>query len=71
MVAVPAWAVFRIERLIPGRGTIAITGDGERVWTVRAPAADGTKRGMVRAPKIWSMNAGYIRRDGVPSMGDF
>lgn len=33
-------------------GTIAITRDRELVWTFRDPAADGTRRGMVRVPGI-------------------
>lgn len=44
-----------IERTVAGKtskGTIAITRDRELVWTFRAPAADGTRRGMVRVPKI-------------------
>lgn len=44
-----------IERTLAGKtskGTIAITRDRELVWTFRAPAADGTRRGMVRVPKI-------------------
>lgn len=45
-----------------GRGTIAITRDRELVWTFRAPAADGTKRGMVRVPKIATLSV--IKIDG-------
>lgn len=44
-----------IERTIAGqtsKGTISIIRDRELVWTFRAPAADGTRRGMVRIPKI-------------------
>jgi len=44
-----------IERTVSGKtstGTISITRDRELVWTFRAPAADGTRRGMVRVPKI-------------------
>jgi hypothetical protein len=44
-----------IERTVAGQtsnGTIAITRDRELVWTFRAPAADGTRRGMVRVPRI-------------------
>ena len=46
-----------IERTVAGKtsnGTIAIARDRELVWTFRAPAADGTKRSMVRVPKITS-----------------
>lgn len=44
-----------IERTVAGKtinGTIAIIRDRELVWTFRAPATDGTRRGMVRVPKI-------------------
>ena len=44
-----------IQRRVAGKsgsGTISITRDRELVWTFRQPAADGTKRGMVRVPKI-------------------
>lgn len=34
------------------KGTIASTRERELVWTVRAPAPDGTKRGMVKVPGI-------------------
>jgi hypothetical protein len=34
------------------KGTISSTRERELVWTVRAPAPDGTKRGMVRVPAI-------------------
>lgn len=33
-------------------GKIEITRERELVWTFREPAADGTRRGMVRVPKI-------------------
>ncbi len=33
-------------------GTLEITRERELVWTFRAPAADGTHRGMVRVPKL-------------------
>ena len=33
-------------------GKIEITRERELVWTFRAPAADGTRRGMVRVPKL-------------------
>lgn len=33
-------------------GKIEITRERDLVWTFRAPAADGTRRGMVRVPKI-------------------
>ena len=33
-------------------GSIEITRERDLVWTFRAPAADGTRRGMVRVPKI-------------------
>jgi hypothetical protein len=44
-----------IQRNYGGRssnGTINITRDRELIWTFRDPAADGTKRGMVRVPNI-------------------
>ncbi len=44
-----------IERTRSGEssaGTIVITRDRELVWTFRSPTADGTRRGMVRVPKI-------------------
>ncbi len=44
-----------IQRSYGGKssnGTINITRDRELVWTFREPAADGTKRGMVRVPNI-------------------
>lgn len=44
-----------IQRTIAGQtanGTISIVRDRELVWTFRAPAADGTRRGMVSVPKI-------------------
>ena len=44
-----------IERTAAGqtsKGSISITRDRELVWTFRAPAVDGTRRGMVRVPKI-------------------
>ena len=44
-----------IQRSDAGRssnGTINITRDRELIWTFREPAADGTRRGMVRVPKI-------------------
>ena len=44
-----------IERTVEGKtskGTIAITRDRELIWTFRNPATDGTRRGMVKVPKI-------------------
>lgn len=44
-----------IQRSYGGKssnGTINITRDRELLWTFREPAADGTKRGMVRVPNI-------------------
>lgn len=44
-----------IQRSYGGKssnGTINITRDRELVWTFREPAADGTRRGMVRVPNI-------------------
>jgi hypothetical protein len=44
-----------IQRSYGGRssnGTINISRDRELIWTFRDPAADGTKRGMVRVPNI-------------------
>ncbi len=44
-----------IQRTIAGQtsnGTLSIVRDRELIWTFRAPAADGTRRGMVRVPKI-------------------
>lgn len=44
-----------IQRTIAGQsssGTISIIRDRELVWTFRAPAADGSRRGMVSVPKI-------------------
>ena len=46
-----------LERTLAGKtskGTIAITRDRDLVWTFRDPAADGTKRGMVRVPCLTS-----------------
>jgi len=34
------------------KGTISITRERELMWTFRAPAQDGTKRGMVKVPSI-------------------
>ena len=33
-------------------GTMEVTRERELVWTFRTPAADGTRRGMVRVPKL-------------------
>jgi hypothetical protein len=44
-----------IQRTYLGKttnGRMEITRERELVWTFRAPAADGTRRGMVRVPKI-------------------
>jgi hypothetical protein len=44
-----------IQRSYLGRttnGSIEITRERDLVWTFRAPAADGTRRGMVRVPKL-------------------
>lgn len=44
-----------IERTVIGKtskGTIAVTRDRELVWIFRSPTADGTRRGMVRVPKL-------------------
>lgn len=44
-----------IERTAAGKtsnGSISISRDRELVWTFRTPAPDGTRRGMVRVPKI-------------------
>lgn len=52
-----------IQRTVSGKtsnGTISITRDRELVWTFRAPAADGTKRGMVRVPKITTISKAKI-----------
>lgn len=52
-----------IERTIAGkttRGTLTVIRDRELVWTFRAPAADGTKRGMVRVPKLTSYTKSVI-----------
>jgi hypothetical protein len=35
-------------------GTVAITRERDLVWTFRAPAADGTRRGMVKVAKLTS-----------------
>lgn len=54
-----------IERTVSGKtskGTISITRDRELVWTFRAPSADGTRRGMVRVPKITTTSK--IKIDG-------
>ena len=48
-----------IERTVSGKsskGTISIIRDRELVWTFRDPAADGTRRGMVRVPKITTVS---------------
>lgn len=44
-----------IQRTIGGKsesGTLSITRDRELVWTFRQPMPDGTRRGMVKVPKI-------------------
>jgi len=44
-----------IQRSISGKntsGTISIDRERELIWTFRDPAPDGTRRGMVRVPKI-------------------
>jgi hypothetical protein len=54
-----------IERTVAGqtsKGTISITRDRDLVWTFRDPAADGTRRGMVRVPKITTSS--QIKMDG-------
>jgi hypothetical protein len=40
--------ITRTNRGQTSRGTISITRDRDLVWTFRPPAADGTKRGMVK-----------------------
>ena len=54
-----------IERTAAGKtskGSISISRDRELVWTFRAPAPDGTRRGMVRVPKITTSS--LIQIDG-------
>ncbi|MEY4569886.1 MAG: hypothetical protein RLZZ398_1325 [Verrucomicrobiota bacterium] len=54
-----------IERTAAGKtsnGSISISRDRELVWTFRSPAPDGTKRGMVRVPKITTSS--LIQIDG-------
>ncbi|MCX6875032.1 MAG: hypothetical protein NTW21_14665 [Verrucomicrobia bacterium] len=44
-----------IEKTVFGktsRGTIEVIRDRELIWTFREPSADGTRRGMVRVPKL-------------------
>ena len=44
-----------IEKTVSGktsRGTVDVTRDRELIWMFREPAADGTRRGMVRVPKF-------------------
>lgn len=43
-------------------GTISITRERELVWTFRDPAADGTRRGMVKVPKLTT--ATRVKIDG-------
>ena len=52
-----------IERTIADKttkGTLTIIRDRELVWIFRAPTADGTKRGMVRVPKLTSYSKAVI-----------
>jgi hypothetical protein len=54
-----------IQRTVSGKsanGTISIIRDRELVWTFRQPTPDGTRRGMVRVPKITTSSV--IRIDG-------
>jgi hypothetical protein len=54
-----------IERTAAGKtsnGSISISRDRELVWTFRSPAPDGTRRGMVRVPKITTSS--LIQIDG-------
>jgi hypothetical protein len=54
-----------IQRTIAGKasyGTISINRDRELVWTFRQPAADGTRRGMVRVPRITTTSV--VKIDG-------
>ena len=54
-----------IERTAAGKtsnGSISISRDRELVWTFRAPAPDGTRRGMVRVSKITTSS--LIQIDG-------
>ncbi|MCX6867967.1 MAG: hypothetical protein NTV46_17475 [Verrucomicrobia bacterium] len=44
----------------PRKGTITITRDRELTWTFRDPAADGTKRGMVRVTKLTTSSKSVI-----------
>ncbi len=44
-----------LQRTVAGKpqnGTLSITRDRELIWTFREPMADGTRRGMVKVPKI-------------------
>ncbi len=44
-----------VQRTTDGKtqnGTLAITRDRELIWTFRQPMPDGTRRGMVKVPKI-------------------
>ena len=46
-----------IEKTVSGqtsRGTIEVIRDRDLIWMFREPAADGTRRGMVRVPKFTS-----------------
>jgi hypothetical protein len=48
----PGGTIQRSYNGTSGSGTISVTRERELVWTFRAPAQDGTKRGMVRVPGI-------------------
>jgi hypothetical protein len=53
-----------IEKTVSGktsRGTLEIIRDRELIWTFREPTADGTRRGMVRVPKMTTTTKTVIR----------
>jgi hypothetical protein len=58
----PGGTIQRTLNGKPGSGTIAITRDRELIWTFRATAPDGTRRGMVRVPMITT--ATVVKIDG-------
>ena len=53
-----------IEKTVSGktsRGSLEIIRDRELIWTFREPAADGTRRSMVRVPKMTTTTKTVIR----------
>lgn len=53
-----------IVKIVEGktsRGTIEVIRDRDLIWTFREPAADGSRRGMVRVPKFTTFTRTVIR----------